>query len=161
MKKYWEIHNTRRPFPPLYEAVKMYGSENVYFFAPIYEKENQCPWCGGEVNNKRRRFCSNECRQHFNNVTVWNRGRDAYSLRILYRDNFTCQDCGEFHAFINEHGMPIPIDDGELEVHHIKPVSEGGGDEQQNLVTLCKECHKKRHRKLKASDRQFTGKIKE
>lgn len=148
-KKYWELHQTRRPFPSLYEAVQKYGAENVYFDKPVYEKKNQCPWCGKPVNNKRRRFCTNECRQQFDNMTVWNRGRDPYSLRILYRDNFTCQDCGEFHSFINEFQMPIPIDDGQLEVHHILPVSEGGGDEQQNLITLCKKCHRERHKRLK------------
>lgn len=87
-------------------------------------------------------------------MTVWNRGRDAYSLRILYRDNFTCQDCGEFHAHKNEHGIYIPIDDGKLNVHHIVPVSEGGGDEPTNLVTLCIDCHKKRHGKEKTNDTQ-------
>lgn len=151
-KKYWELHGTRRPFPALYEAVKIYGAENVYFDKPIYEKENQCPWCGKAVNNKRRRFCSNTCREEYNNATVWNRGRDAYSLRILYRDNFTCQDCGEFHAFINNFDMPVPIDDGQLEVHHILPVSKGGSDEQQNLITLCKKCHKKRHKDMKETE---------
>lgn len=45
----WERNGTRRPFPPLYEAVKMYGRENVYYLCPIYEKKNQCPWCGGEL----------------------------------------------------------------------------------------------------------------
>lgn len=44
--------------------------------------------------------------------------------------------------------MPIPIDDGQLEVHHILPVSKGGGDEQKNLITLCKKCHKKRHKDM-------------
>lgn len=29
--KYWERNNLRRPFPPLYEAVRFYGKENVYF----------------------------------------------------------------------------------------------------------------------------------
>lgn len=104
-------------------------------------------WRRGE--NKRRRFCSDECRAQFDNLTVWNRGRDPYSLRILYRDNFTCQDCGEFHAFINRHGMAIPIDDGDMEVHHILPVAQGGGDEAQNLVSLCRNCHQKRHKELK------------
>lgn len=126
----------------------MYGAKNVYFDKPEYEKENQCPWCGNAVDNKRRRFCCDTCREEYNNATVWNRGRDAYSLRILYRDNFTCQDCGEFHALINDFDMPIPIDDGQLEVHHILPVSKGGGDEQKNLITLCKKCHKKRHKDM-------------
>lgn len=141
--QYWERHGTRRPFPALYKAVQMYGRENVYFPKPIYEKENQCPWCGGPVRNKRRRYCSDECRKEYEEMTVWQRGRDPYSLRILYRDNFTCQECGEFHAFVNEHGMPLPIDDGDIEVHHITAVSDGGGDEASNLRSLCTRCHKK------------------
>lgn len=139
----------RRRFPSLYEAKKLFGEYSFQYFAPTYEKENQCPWCGNVVNNKRRRFCSDECRHQFDNATVWNRGRDPYSLRMLYRDNFTCQDCGEFHAYINKHGMIIPIDDGNLEVHHITPVSCGGSDNPSNLVTLCKRCHIERHRKLR------------
>ena len=145
----------RRRFPSLSTAQKMFGAENIYFFAPIYEKENQCPWCGGEVNNRRRRFCSDDCRWRFDNATVWFRDRDPYSLRIVYRDKFTCQDCGEFHAVVNEHGMTIPIDDGELEVHHIIPVSDGGSDHPSNLVTLCKKCHIERHRKLRESAKMY------
>ena len=145
-ERYWQRHNKRRPFPALYEAKRTYGEDTVMFPCPKYEKKNHCPWCGKSVNNKRRRFCCNECAKAFQNATVWNRTRDAYSLRILYRDNFTCQDCGEFHALINEHGMIIPIDDRELEVHHVQPVSDGGGDEPNNLRTLCKTCHKKYRR---------------
>lgn len=146
--RYWQRHQKRRPFPALYEARKMFGSDAIDFAPPRYENDNQCPWCGGDVNNKRRRFCCPDCAQEFQNMTVWNRGRDPYSLRMLYRDNFTCQDCGEYHVFINEHGMPIPIDDGNMEVHHIKPVADGGGDEPENLVALCHKCHMKRHRLL-------------
>lgn len=149
IKEYWEIHGTRRPFPSLYKAAAAYGAENIYFQKPRYEKPGRCPWCGGEVKGKRRRFCCDECRRRFDNMTVWQKGRDAYSLRILYRDNFTCLDCGEFHAFVNEYGMTIPIDDGQLEVHHVKPVADGGGDEPENLRTLCKRCHKKRHDELR------------
>ena len=145
----WQIDGKRRPFPSLSNAVKAYGAENVFFDKPQYVGDSICPWCGKPVTNKRRVYCSNECREHFSNMTVWNRGRDPYSLRILFRDNFTCQDCGEFHAYRNGHGIYIPIDDGRLEVHHILPVSTGGGDEQENLITLCKECHRKRHKALK------------
>jgi 5-methylcytosine-specific restriction protein A len=71
---------------------------------------------------------------------------------MIYRDNFTCQDCGEFHAMVNQFGMTIPIVDGDLQVHHILPVASGGGDEPSNLVTLCRNCHKKRHDKIRGSD---------
>lgn len=144
----WQIDGKRRPFPGLGNAVKAYGAENVYFDKPKYVDDGFCPWCGKLVTNKRRTYCCEECKRSFDNVTVWHRGRDPYSLRILYRDNFTCQDCGEFHAYRNDNGIYIPNDDGQLDVHHILPVSQGGGDEQQNLVTLCKDCHKARHARL-------------
>ena len=152
--KYWDRNGIRRPFPSMWEAVQRYGADNVYFSQPSFSGENQCPWCGGTVNGKRRRYCSEECKKAFQDMTVWHRGRDPYSLRMLYRDNFTCRDCGEFHAFVNEHGMQIPIDDGDLEVHHILPVSEGGGDEPGNLITLCKRCHRKRHDQMRIQRRK-------
>lgn len=32
------------------------------------------------------------------------------------------------------------------EVHHIKPLSEGGTHDENNLMSLCKSCHEKIHR---------------
>lgn len=49
--------------------------------------------------------------------------------KILSRDNYTCQCCGEkFSA-------------GELEVHHILPRAKDGSDSPHNLVSLCETCH--------------------
>ena len=73
------------------------------------------------------------------------RKRSIFPTHSLSR-HFTCQKCGEFHAFQNEYGVIIPIDDGKLNVHHILPVCEGGGDEPENLVTLCVDCHKETHK---------------
>lgn len=143
-KRYWEINGTRRPFPAMYEAEKMFGAR-VWFLKPDYVEKKHCKWCNKELTGRRTSFCCDEHSHLFQNMTVWNRGRDAYSLRILYRDNFTCQCCGEFHAFINEFGVAIPIDDGNLNVHHIKYVSEGGDDSPENLKTLCIRCHNKIH----------------
>jgi hypothetical protein len=99
--KYWQRNGTRRPLPSLWEAVQAYGRDNVYFDSPKYVDDRYCPWCGKLVTNKRRTYCTDECRQSYANMTVWHRGRGPYSLRILFRDNFTCQDCGEFHAHKN------------------------------------------------------------
>ncbi len=150
IKDYSKLHTSR--YIGLCDAIRLYGSENVSFFPPNYEKEGQCPWCGGEVKSKRRRYCSDKCRTEFQNMTVWYRGRSAYSYKIMVRDNFTCQDCGEIHNFINEYGMTIPIDDGQLEVHHIVPLSQGGGNNPTNLITLCKACHKARHDKMRFAE---------
>lgn len=50
---------------------------------------------------------------------------------VLNRDNHTCQVCGKKHT--------------RLEVHHIVYRSQGGSDEENNLITLCEDCHSKVH----------------
>lgn len=143
----WKLNRTRRPLPSLSEAVVKYGAENVYFDKPKYVEDGFCLWCGKQIaSNRRKSYCSDECRINFQNMTVWHRGRGAYGTQILYRDNFTCQECGEFHADFNHLGVYTPVSDGQLDIHHIVPVSQGGGDEPNNLITLCRECHKKRHK---------------
>jgi 5-methylcytosine-specific restriction endonuclease McrA len=47
---------------------------------------------------------------------------------VLSRDGHICTVCGENSL-------------RKLDIHHIVFVSEGGTDEMNNLVTLCKECH--------------------
>ena len=39
-----------------------------------------------------------------------------------------------------------------LQVHHLKLRSRSGGDMEQNLITLCAECHERIH--LKAGGRK-------
>lgn len=46
--------------------------------------------------------------------------------KILKRDNYQCQAC-----YDTEH----------LTIHHIIYRSQGGGDEDENLITLCETCH--------------------
>ena len=60
---------------------------------------------------------------------------DAYRelhRRILERDCWRCQVCG---------GMQ------NLKVHHLKFRSQSGSDEEQNLITLCAQCHEQMHQK--------------
>ena len=57
-----------------------------------------------------------------------------YSSRrsaVLHRDNYTCQCCGKKNC--------------RLEVHHIIFRSNGGTDDEENLITLCEDCHKGVH----------------
>ena len=56
---------------------------------------------------------------------------------VLHRDNYTCQQCKK-NA------------DSELHIHHIVFRSNGGTDTKNNLVTLCKPCHDKLHKKKNA-----------
>jgi HNH endonuclease len=48
---------------------------------------------------------------------------------IFARDQFTCRYCGE---------QPPQV---KLVVDHLKPVAEGGGDEEENLITACEGCN--------------------
>jgi 5-methylcytosine-specific restriction endonuclease McrA len=52
--------------------------------------------------------------------------------RVLNRDAWRCQFCGRMH---------------QLEVHHRQPRSRSGDDVEENLITLCAECHARTHRK--------------
>ncbi len=74
----------------------------------------------------------------------WERNSKDYRRTALYqgwrktvfeRDNYTCQDC-------KQHG-------GNLEAHHIKTVVKHPDlcHVVDNGITLCKKCHKNRHRK--------------
>ena len=50
---------------------------------------------------------------------------------ILNRDSYTCQCCGKKNK--------------RLEVHHIIYRSKGGTDDENNIITLCEDCHSKVH----------------
>ncbi len=52
---------------------------------------------------------------------------------ILTRDGYICQNCKG------------KTKDGKLEVHHIIFRKNGGSDEHDNLITLCKTCHDDLH----------------
>lgn len=52
---------------------------------------------------------------------------------VLSRDSYTCQHCKGKSK------------DTKLEIHHILFRSNGGSDEPENLICLCKTCHNKLH----------------
>lgn len=62
-----------------------------------------------------------------------NYGFENTRAMILNRDNYTCQYCKGKHK------------DGKLEVHHIVYRSNGGSNEESNLITLCHTCHQDLH----------------
>ena len=60
-------------------------------------------------------------------------GPESYRERhqqVLERDRWRCQMCGSMQ---------------NLQVHHQKFRSQFGGDEEQNLITLCADCHARVH----------------
>lgn len=57
--------------------------------------------------------------------------RNWRSLRrsILERDGYRCRNCGRRR--------------GELHVHHVVPLSNGGANVPGNLIVLCRGCHER------------------
>lgn len=53
--------------------------------------------------------------------------------RVLRRDGRKCVVCSSMEM---------------LQVHHINPRSNGGDEQFDNLITLCKECHIKVHKRI-------------
>jgi len=56
---------------------------------------------------------------------------DSLRQQILRRDGWRCQLCGSM---------------SNLEVHHKQFRSHSGQDSEENLITLCTQCHDRIHR---------------
>jgi 5-methylcytosine-specific restriction endonuclease McrA len=58
---------------------------------------------------------------------------------VYERDNYSCRDCGH-------KGKPGKSK-GSIQAHHIKPMAVGVEHTLGNLITVCFDCHRKRHHK--------------
>lgn len=63
---------------------------------------------------------------------AWRRVRAAYA-----KAHPLCEEC-------LKEGKLVPLD----EVHHLVPLSKGGTNKWENLMSLCKSCHTKKHLEL-------------
>ena len=117
---------------------------------------------GKNLTEQQKRAISNTRKRRFENGTLehWNKGNNtAYETRMkisktlrknkmktffsygsdwnmqrtscLQRDNYTCQQCGSKE---------------KIEVHHWEPYRFCYDNSLENLVTLCFDCHKDKHR---------------
>lgn len=86
----------------------------------LHSGEKSIFWKGG-ITNKRKKIAS------------W---ASQISPSIHKKYNYTCQDCGRKNVKLN--------------VHHIIPVEvdESKAYDVNNLITLCRDCHVKRHKEM-------------
>jgi 5-methylcytosine-specific restriction endonuclease McrA len=94
----------------------------------------KCVQCGAEFETKRdvHFFCSDDCRKAA-------RGSDYRKARALalLRDGYACTECSS---------------EDNLECHHKHPLCYGGDHSLGNLQTLCRPCHKAKHRSWKNNE---------
>ena len=79
-------------------------------------------------------------RAKFYNRDEWHELRD----RVLERDHYECEMC-------RDEGRLTIIQHSILEVDHIKPLEDYPelATDINNLRTLCKDCHNKRHHRFR------------
>jgi 5-methylcytosine-specific restriction endonuclease McrA len=66
--------------------------------------------------------------------TRYGPGWSALSQQVKARDGYRCRDCGRGGS----PGSP-------LHAHHLYARAKGGPDSMNNLITLCRRCHGRRH----------------
>ncbi len=130
-----------------------------YFDGSLYCKAREklpspdgihCIYCGGKLPKGRRTKCSDECFSKFyseHSPNNWGTIKE----KVLKRDRYICQECGiaeirpRRYERLEAHNARNPM----LDVHHIKPICEGGLEfDQENCITLCHECHLLKHNKI-------------
>lgn len=118
-----------------------------------FEDTGVCWYCGADLPKRKRRWCSDACRDKYWETWNWRFASSA----CLSRNNGACQNCGltvdelaqqyrqRFQAKFADYRLC------SLEVHHIVPID--GEDrtwhklnEPANLLCLCHACHMEVHR---------------
>jgi len=116
------------------ECREKYYKEFKNKYVPKFNKTVivKCEICKNEFNKtaKYHVCCSDECREIYKT-----RNLSAGRFLIFNRDSFTCIYCGRSSI----------EDNVKLHVDHIVPISKGGKNTADNLVTCCKDCNLEKH----------------
>ena len=76
--------------------------------------------------------------QVFVNTTRFQRDPEVYAW-VRRRANGGCEVCGKRAPFQDCNDVPF------LEVHHVRPLADGGPDKVDNAVAACPNCHRELH----------------
>lgn len=90
---------------------------NHYLFIHLFSSINAREWALGEIRD----------------YTILNKLISDEGLTGIIGDGYTCQYCGERGK--------------RLECDHVVPVSRGGSNEHENLVTACFACNRSKRAK--------------
>ncbi|MEA2046466.1 MAG: HNH endonuclease signature motif containing protein [Euryarchaeota archaeon] len=75
----------------------------------------------------------------YSRTTHFKRNPDVV-VEVLLRADGICERCNKPAPF-----MRISDNTPYLEVHHLKPLSDGGKDITENAIALCPNCHRELH----------------
>ena len=106
-----------------------------------------CPICGQAFTPKSGRgvYCSPKCarqaqtERRIDYIHKRVKGKAKQNINLYYAFDFSCAICG-WTLGNWDYGPSCGN-----EWHHIVPVSEGGTNNEENLVLLCPNCHKMAH----------------
>lgn len=70
---------------------------------------------------------------------------------VLQQANGRCEVCNSPAPFTDADGMPF------LEVHHVRPLADGGSDRVGNAIAVCPNCHRRAH--LSGDKTEFVASI--
>lgn len=115
-----------------------------------------CRWCWGDLPKRRRTFCGDACVEQYRREHDWTYIRSL----VFERDRGVCRLCGvdtekirrilrslrrrcRIDVWLPGHAsVALGRDHGGWEADHITPRHDGGGNQLDNLRTLCRACHK-------------------
>ena len=118
-----------------------------------------CKFCGKEVKSKtgltqhQNLFCKNNPNKRDNNSAHSEETKRKIGQSLLRKKPNTLSEVSKrtVSKIIKRLEIGCSIcgwDECNGDIHHIKPQSEGGGDEHSNLTYLCPNCHRKAHNGL-------------
>lgn len=80
---------------------------------------------------------------------ISSRRRRAKFQTLAARDGKVCWYCGKVLVFGFELGEDNPQPDHDprpiATIDHLRPISQGGSNENHNLILACRPCHNERH----------------
>lgn len=97
---------------------------------PNLTEERYCPQHRHEINSNYEKYGRDKAAKK-RYGRAWKRIRDKYAAEHPF-----CELCFE-------RGIIVLTE----EIHHKKPLSEGGTHDRSNLIALCKSCHSQIHAK--------------
>lgn len=110
-----------------------------YFKLSDIKATGVCLNCGNKLSGRQKKYCCDKCFQEFYDNHHW----QSFRRMIFKKRKNTCEICNKkIEEFYRDYGI--------LEIHHKCQIKNGGElCDENNVLLVCKDCHKKLHKKRK------------